>query len=67
MQRKDGRIGVMLPDGTPTLIPTEWTDVGAKATGGDATTSTVTVRFTTTGLRRLLRLVDAMSRHGCDS
>jgi hypothetical protein len=61
-RRKDGRILVVLPDGSPTLIQTAWTDLGAKSTS-----AAPPVRLSVSGLRRLIRLVDAMSARGSKS
>jgi len=61
VRRKDRRIVVTLPDGSPTLIPVEWTDAGTIASRKKPTRAATRARFTAGGLRHLLRLVDAMS------
>lgn len=61
-RRKDQRILVVLPDGSPTLIPVAWTDLAAKSTSAASS-----VRLSVSGLRRLFRLVDAMSARGSDN
>lgn len=60
-RRKDRRIVVTLPDGSPTLIPVEWTDAGTIVSRSSPARAATRARFTTSGLRHLLRLVDAMS------
>lgn len=57
VRRRDGKIPVVLPDGSPALLPIAWTDAG----GEPATSAGVERRFSVAGLRRLLRLVDTMS------
>jgi hypothetical protein len=58
-RRHDGNVQVVLPDGSPSLIPLRWTDaVDRVGTGADAA---VPGRFSLEGLRRLVRLVDAMA------
>jgi len=61
-RRKDRRIVIVLPDGSPTLIPLTWTDLGAKPTS--ATPAASSARLSVSGLRRLIRLIDAMSGRG---
>jgi len=56
--RGDGFIQVVLPDGSRALLPIEWTD----AAPGGRDVSTDELRFTRDGLRRLLRVVTALSR-----
>jgi hypothetical protein len=60
--RKDRCIVVALPDGSPTLIPFDWTDAGVKAT--PAAIAKRSTRIDASGLRRLMRLADAMSARG---
>ncbi|MBI3181514.1 MAG: hypothetical protein HYZ28_05170 [Myxococcales bacterium] len=61
-RRKDGCIVVTLPDGSPTLLPIAWTDAGATAT--PAAAATPRTRLNASGLRRLIRLADAMAAGG---
>jgi len=56
--RGDGFIQVVLPDGSRALLPIEWTDAAA----GERDVNADERRFTREGLRRLLRVVDALSR-----
>jgi len=58
-RRHDGNVQVVLPDGSPSLMPMEWVRAGAEPSAATATNSSR--RFTAAGLRRLLQLVDAMS------
>lgn len=58
-ERRDRQIVVVLPDGSPMLIPVAWTDLGGEAP--PATPATSPTRLSVSGLRRLVRLVDAMS------
>jgi len=54
--RSDDFIQVVLPDGSRTLLPVGWTDMApSETTCGDA------VRFTRDGLRKLVRVVEALS------
>jgi hypothetical protein len=55
--RRDRRIQVFLPDGSTTLLPVEFTDLGARL---ESHTPTL---FTRDGARRLLRLA-AGAREG---
>ena len=65
-RRRDGKIPVVLPDGSNALIPIKWTDA-VEAPLEDAG-ARVELRFDISGLRRLLRLVEAMSSsEGTDS
>jgi hypothetical protein len=66
-RRKDRRIVVALPDGSPTLTPVEWTDAPTSPSRGRLGRATTRPRFTASGLRHLLRLVDAMSDRGSES
>lgn len=61
VRRKDRRIVVTLPDGSPTLIPVEWTDAGATASRSRPARAAARARLTASGLRHLIRLVEAMS------
>jgi hypothetical protein len=61
VRRKDRRIVVTLPDGSPTLIPVEWTDAGTIASRSRPARTAKKARLTAGGLRHLIRLVDAMS------
>ena len=61
-RRKDRRIVVMLPDGSPTLIPVAWTDLATKSTS-----ATPPARLSISGLRRLISLVESMSARGSQS
>jgi len=56
--RGDGFIQVVLPDGSRALLPIEWTD----AAPGERDVNAGEMRFTRDGLRRLLRVVNALSR-----
>jgi hypothetical protein len=56
--RGDGFIQVVLPDGSRALLPVEWTDAAA----GEHDVNADELRFTRDGLRRLLRMVDALLR-----
>ena len=60
-RRHDGNVQVVLPDGSPALIPIEWVDAGEQPTAQAA--AATERRFSAAGLRRVLRLVDAMSRN----
>jgi hypothetical protein len=55
--RSDGFIQVVLPDGSRAQLPVDWTNAGSGAGGADASE----LRFTREGLRRLLRVVGALS------
>jgi len=57
--RKDRCIGVMLPDGSPILIPIAWTNLCGDLSAG--TTESFSARLDVSGLRRLIRLVEIMS------
>lgn len=61
VRRKDRRIVVTLPDGTPTLIPVEWTDAGVTASRSRLARAAARARLSASGLRHLIRLVEAMS------
>lgn|SRR5512133_1372972 len=54
--RSDGFVQVVLPDGSRTVVPLEWTDLVV----GETTADVRGVWFTRDGIRTLLRLVDAM-------
>lgn len=56
--RKDGRIAVVLPDGSTTLLALDWTDA---ARPGRQARRASHVRLNVGGLRRLLRLVEQIS------
>jgi YD repeat-containing protein len=55
--RGDGFVQVVLPDGSRTLLRIEWTDAQ-----GERDVNANELRFTRDGLRRLLRVVNALSR-----
>jgi Family of unknown function (DUF5372) len=57
-RRKDRCLVVVLPDGSPTLLPVAWTDVEDGASS--ATVAPPSTRLSVSGLRQLIRLVDAM-------
>jgi len=59
-RRHDGNVQVVLPDGSPALMPIGWVEAGAQPTAQPS--AATERRFTAAGLRRLLGLVDAMSR-----
>ena len=59
VHRRDGKIPVVLPDGSNGLIPIRWTD--AVEAPPETAGASVELRFNIGGLRRLLRLVAAMS------
>jgi hypothetical protein len=63
LSRKDRRLQVLLPDGSTSLLPVDWTDLGAPATVGGATPT----RLNLEGLRRLLRLVDVLNSKDGDA
>jgi hypothetical protein len=58
-RRRDGRIQVLLPDGSASLFPVAWTDPAAPSTVADH--GAAPPRFTADGLRRLVRLVDGLA------
>lgn len=63
-RRNDGKVIVLLPDGSPALIPTDWTDLHLHTHAVSLDNGSKTVLLNLTGLRRLVRLVDAMSVGG---
>jgi hypothetical protein len=63
-RRNDGNLFIILPDGSSTLIPADWTDLHLHARAASLDTPSKSIFLDLTGLRRLVRLVDDMSVGG---
>ena len=58
-RRHDGRLQVLLPDGSAALLPLAWLSTGTPGAPA-AARGAAPQRFSADGLRRLLRLVDRL-------
>lgn len=60
LSRRDGRIQVVLPDGSASLLPVEWIDRGIAPSADAGRSATKPTLLTLEGVRRLRRLIDAI-------